>query len=126
MSTIHDALQKAQNSRDIPYQTYGPVLSGRSPERSFPKRRAALWLGILILVSLLEHRVQVLADSGINARVAPGTWDKIVQIVLDGIRGKDLCRGLCEAIEQCGEILSKEFPVQPDDINELPNRLHQE
>jgi putative membrane protein len=80
--------------------------------------------GILIVVSLLEHRVQVLADSGINARVKPGAWDEIVEIVLRGIREGDLCRGLCQAIERCGEILGEEFPLQPDDRNELPNRLH--
>lgn len=79
--------------------------------------------GILILVSLLEHRVQVLADSGINARVKPGTWDEVVEIVLAGIRSGDLCRGLCDAIDRCGEILAVEFPVQPDDVNELHDGL---
>ncbi len=80
--------------------------------------------GILILVSLLEHRVQVLADSGINARVKPGTWDEVVEIVLAGIKRGDLCQGLCDAIDRCGEILAHEFPIQPDDVDELPNRLH--
>jgi putative membrane protein len=80
--------------------------------------------GILILVSLLEHRVQVLADSGINARVKPGTWDEVVEIVLAGIKRGDLCQGLCDAIDRCGEILAQEFPIQPDDVDELPNRLH--
>ncbi len=88
--------------------------------------RTADRTGILILVSLMEHRVQVLADSGINARVAPGTWDEIVGIVLAGIRRGDLCQGLCDAIERCGEILSKEFPIQADDVNEIPDRLHRE
>jgi putative membrane protein len=80
--------------------------------------------GILILVSLLEHRVQVLADSGINARVKSGTWDEVVGIVLAGIKGGDLCQGLCDAIDRCGEILAHEFPIQPDDVDELPNQLH--
>ena len=87
-----------------------------------PKARGAD-IGILILVSLLEHRVQVLADSGINARVKPGTWDEVVEIILAGIRRGDLCQGLCDAIDRCGEILGREFPIQPDDVNELPDRL---
>jgi putative membrane protein len=85
--------------------------------------RTAERTGVLILVSLLERRVQVLADSGINARVKPGTWDLVVDIVLEGIRKGDLCQGLCAAIEQCGEILAQEFPIRPDDVNELPDRL---
>ena len=79
-----------------------------------------------LLVSLLEHRVQVLADSGINARVKPGTWDQVVEIVLAGIRQGDLCQGLCDAVDRCGEILAQEFPIQPDDVNELPDRLHKD
>ena len=92
--------------------------------RELELNRTAERTGILILVSLLEHRVQVLADSGINARVKPGTWDEVVEIVLAGIKRGDLCQGLCDAIERCGEILAHDFPVQPDDVNELPDRLH--
>lgn len=92
--------------------------------RELELNRTAERTGILILVSLLEHRVQVLADSGINARVKSGTWDEVVEIVLEGIKGGDLCQGLCDAIERCGEILAHDFPVQPDDVNELPDRLH--
>jgi putative membrane protein len=94
--------------------------------RELELNRTAERTGILILVSLLEHRVQVLADSGINARVKSGTWDEVVEIVLAGIKGGDLCQGLCDAIERCGEILAQEFPVQPDDVNELPDRLHRD
>jgi putative membrane protein len=92
--------------------------------RELEMQRTAERTGILILVSLLEHRVQVLADSGINARVKSGTWDEVVGIVLAGIKRGDLCQGLCDAIERCGEILAHDFPVQPDDVNELPDRLH--
>jgi putative membrane protein len=88
--------------------------------------RTAERTGILIFVSLLEHRVQVLADSGINARVKAGTWDDVVEIVLAGIKRGDLCQGLCDAIERCGEILAQDFPVRRDDVNELPDRLHKE
>jgi putative membrane protein len=91
--------------------------------REMSVSRTAERTGILILVSLLERRVQLLADSGINARVKPGTWDEVVGIVLAGIRADDLCRGLCEAIERCGEILAREFPSRPEDVNELPDGL---
>jgi putative membrane protein len=92
--------------------------------RELELSRTAERTGILILVSLLERRVQVLADSGINARVKPGTWNLVVDVVLAGIRRGDLCQGLCAAIDQCGEILAREFPIRPDDVNELPDRLH--
>ena len=79
--------------------------------------------GILILVSLLEHRVEVLADRGINAKVAANTWQEIVGILTSGLRSRQECDAFCRAIERCGEILAAHFPRQPDDIDELPNRL---
>lgn len=79
--------------------------------------------GILILVSLLEHRVEVLADRGINQKVAQGTWDEIVRVISTGIKSGHACDAFCAAIERCGEILATHFPRQADDKDELPNRL---
>jgi len=79
--------------------------------------------GILILVSLLEHRVEVLADRGINEKVSPGTWDEIVQIVTTALKSGTACEGFCKAIERCGEILAQHFPRSPDDKDELANKL---
>ena len=79
--------------------------------------------GILILVSLLEHRVEVLADRGINAKVEAGTWQEIVTILTNGLKSKQAADAYCRAIARCGEILAAHFPRQPDDKDELPNRL---
>jgi putative membrane protein len=79
--------------------------------------------GILILVSLLEHRVEVLADRGINAKVEAGTWQEIVTILTNGLKSKQAADAYCRAIARCGEILAAHFPRQPDDKDELPNPL---
>lgn len=79
--------------------------------------------GILILVSLFEHRVFVLADEGINARVPLHTWDEIVAIVTKGIAEKRACDALCLAIGRCGDLLAQEFPRLSDDSNELPDLI---
>jgi putative membrane protein len=79
--------------------------------------------GILILVSLLEHRVEVLADRGINAKVDNGTWQEIVHILTEGLKSGRACDAFCKAIQRCGEILAIHFPRQSDDKDELPNRL---
>lgn len=79
--------------------------------------------GILILVSLLERRVEVLADRGINQKVAAGTWDEVVHTITSGIKSGKACDALCQAIERCGDILATHFPRQADDKDELPNRL---
>lgn len=79
--------------------------------------------GILILISLLEHRVEVLADRGINQKVSAGTWDEIVRMITAGIKSGQACDAFCKAIERCGDILATHFPRQADDKDELPNRL---
>lgn len=79
--------------------------------------------GILILISLFEHRVFVLADRGINAVVSTDTWDEIVHTVTAGIRSGKTCDALCAAISRCGELLEQHFPVRTGDTNELPNLI---
>lgn len=79
--------------------------------------------GILILISLFEHRVYVLADRGINDVVPPHTWDEIVQTVTAGIHAGRTCEALCAAIERCGELLEGHFPAKHDDTDELPNLI---
>jgi putative membrane protein len=79
--------------------------------------------GILILISLFEHRVFVLADRGINAVVPLHTWDEIVQTVTSGIHEGRTCDALCSAIDRCGELLEGHFPAKHDDTDELPNLI---
>jgi len=79
--------------------------------------------GILILASLFEHRVEVLADRGINEKVQPGTWEKIVATITTGLKSNDGCAAFCAAIDECGKILARHFPRSPDDRDELKNKL---
>lgn len=79
--------------------------------------------GILILISLLEHRVYVLADRGINSVVPPHTWDEIVHSITAGIHQGQTADALCAAIGRCGDLLAENFPRKADDTDELPNLI---
>jgi putative membrane protein len=79
--------------------------------------------GILILISLFERRVHVLADRGINDVVPTNSWDGIVQTITDGMHRGETCNALCAAIDNCGQLLEKHFPVKADDTDELPNLI---
>jgi putative membrane protein len=79
--------------------------------------------GILILVSLFEHRVRILADAGINAIVPPSTWDELVAGITAGIRAGRTADALCAAVDRCGELLAAHFPPQAGDRNELPDLI---
>lgn len=79
--------------------------------------------GILIFISILERRVWVLADTGINSRIKQEEWQEIVDHITRGIREKRQCDAICEAIARVGDILSSHFPLTTDDRNELHNLI---
>jgi putative membrane protein len=79
--------------------------------------------GVLILISVFEHRVRVMADRGINAKVPQGQWDDTVRVITDGIRQKRPADAICEAVEKIGVLLKTHFPVKPDDTDELKNLI---
>jgi len=79
--------------------------------------------GILIFISLFEHKVWILGDRGINARIPQQSWQKLAETLSSGIRGGRACGALCEVVAACGEELARHFPRQADDRDELSNEL---
>lgn len=79
--------------------------------------------GILIMASLFEHRVEILADTGINAKVAKDTWQEIMADMIGRIKSEDLTEGFCIAVRECGEVLAKDFPGTHDNPDEISNKL---
>ncbi len=79
--------------------------------------------GILVFISLFERKVWILGDRGINARIPAESWQQLVQILTAGIRNGQACEALCSVIGKCGEELSRHFPKESDDINELQDEV---
>lgn len=79
--------------------------------------------GVLIFVSLAERYAEVLADSGIDARVPPGTWSGIVTELTAHAGDGRLVEGLTEAITEAGRLLALHFPPPDADKNELSDHL---
>jgi putative membrane protein len=80
--------------------------------------------GILIFLSILEHKVLVLGDSGINAKVKPEEWNDVVKRIVKGIRSGKPAEGLIDGIGQCGALLQKHgVAIRPDDTDELSDSL---
>ncbi|CAA0095166.1 Uncharacterised protein [Starkeya nomas] len=78
--------------------------------------------GVLIFVALPDHRVEVVADDTIHARVGPSAWTDVCTRVLTGAREGRLAEGLEDAIAEAGRLLARHAP--PDTHkDELPNRI---
>lgn len=79
--------------------------------------------GILIFISLLEHKVWILGDRGINARIPPDFWPQHAVTLSQGIREGKGSEALCRVIGDCGAELARHFPRQADDTNELRDEI---
>lgn len=79
--------------------------------------------GVLILVSLFEHRVVVLGDRGIDAKVGAGAWADVDLAILDGIAARRLADGLVDGVRKVGAVLAEHFPWTDGDRNEVPDHV---
>jgi uncharacterized membrane protein len=80
--------------------------------------------GILIFLLLEDKKFYILADDGIHAKVENGTWDRIAKEMSDHFSKKNFRNGILHGVTSVGMELSKFFPIQSDDTNELPNDVH--
>ncbi|MFD1106664.1 TPM domain-containing protein [Sphingobium olei] len=79
--------------------------------------------GVLLYLSLDEHRAEIVADRAINEKVAPEVWGDAMAALIQAIRAGQPGAGLAEAVRRIGTVLAQHFPRANDDINELPDRL---
>ena len=80
--------------------------------------------GILLFVSLFEHRIEVVGDTGINAKVQPEEWVDVVDRVRSGIVSGDLAGGVVAAVEKCGDLLHRRgVALRPGDTDELSDEV---
>lgn len=79
--------------------------------------------GILLFMSLDDHKAVVLADKKISDVLGKDTWTDLVSILVQGAKKKKIKQGFIEAIDLCGSILKPHFPIKEGDKNELSNHL---
>lgn len=79
--------------------------------------------GILIFISLLERKVWILGDRGINTVIPPERWTALAATLTSGIRRGQLTEALVGVIAEMGDILRQHFPRRQDDSNELPDLI---
>ena len=79
--------------------------------------------GVLIFASTGERYAEIVADAGINEKVAPKVWDDAVHALVSAIKAGRPADGFVAAIEQCGAVLAAHFPPGALKRDELPDKL---
>lgn len=87
------------------------------------ERRTHGRTGVLIYLSMREHRAEIVADAAIAEKVPAEVWGKAMADMLAEIRRGRVAEGLAAGVRDVAEVLAGHFPRDGDDRNELPDRL---
>lgn len=87
------------------------------------ERRTTGHTGVMIYLSMREHRAEIVADESIAQLVPAEVWGEAMGDMLDEIRKGCIAEGLAVGIRDVGFVLAQHFPRGEDDVNELPDRL---
>lgn len=79
--------------------------------------------GVLFYLAVQDHQFSILGDKGIDEKVPKGFWDDIRDHMQSHFKQGNFAEGLVEGITMAGKALKEYFPVQHDDINELPDEI---
>lgn len=106
-----------------------PVKKARVREAAVRKfkvgaeRRTHGRTGVLIYLSMREHRAEIVADREIATKVSAEVWGGAMADMLVHIREGRVAEGLAVGIADVGAVLAEHFPRHENDVNELPDRL---
>lgn len=79
--------------------------------------------GVLIYLSLAEHRAEIVADDAITSKVGAEEWGEALTALIEEVRAGRPGQGIIEAVTHAGALLARHFPRSHDDSNEMPDRL---
>jgi putative membrane protein len=87
------------------------------------ERRTTGRTGILIYLSIAEHRAEIVADEAILKVTDEHTWGEAMTSLITNVREGRPADGIVAAVERVGVVLAEHFPRSADDINEIPDAL---
>ncbi|MFD2498476.1 TPM domain-containing protein [Rhizorhabdus histidinilytica] len=67
--------------------------------------------GVLLYLSLAEHRAEIVADEAIVAKVSPDAWGAAMALLIDGCKAGRPADGMVAAVGAIGEVLAVHFPA---------------
>lgn len=91
--------------------------------RTAAEKRTRASTGVLLYLSLAEHRAEIIADESIHSKVSADVWGEAMAALILAVKDGRPGDGLAEAVTQIGKVLAEHFPRSEGDTNELPDRL---
>ena len=80
--------------------------------------------GVLIYLLLAEHKLEIIADRGIDKRLGQGYWSQLSSDITKSLKEKKYKQGVLEAVNKVGNDMIDLFPKQEGgDPNELSDEV---
>lgn len=77
--------------------------------------------GVLIYLLLAEHKIEIVADRGLDRHVDAAGWQRILDGMRAAFRAGHFEQGLNDAVDAVDALLAHHFPLAPGQVN--PNEL---
>lgn len=82
--------------------------------------------GVLLYLLLADHRIEIVADRALAARVSPEQWRGVCQLMEERLRAGDPEGAAVQGVAAASALLARHFPRTGDapGANELPDLPH--
>jgi len=82
--------------------------------------------GVLLYLLLADHRIEIVADRGLDALVSAEQWRGVCQLMEERLRAGEAEAAVLQGVAAVSDLLAEHFPRGPDlaDANELPDLPH--
>ena len=82
--------------------------------------------GVLLYLLLADHRIEIVADRGLQGRVSDAQWRGVCQLMEERLRAGEPEAAAVQGIEAAARLIAGHFPRSRDaaDENELPDLPH--
>jgi uncharacterized membrane protein YgcG len=135
LATIERTIQdgEATHSGQVRFVVEG-ALDGKPLFRDQPARERALDIfsklriwdtahnnGVLIYLLFADHKVEIIADRGIDSKVGHAGWETICKAMETDFKAGNFAGGVVRGIEAVSRQLAAHFPKHRGGTNELPD-----
>jgi len=79
--------------------------------------------GVLLYLALEDHRLAVVGDEAVHARVGDDYWRHVRDVMVERLRAGRPRDALLDAIRDVGAVLARHFPRERGDTNELTDAV---
>jgi putative membrane protein len=79
--------------------------------------------GVLLYLSLMERRAEIIADQAIHSKVKAEVWGEAMEALVDKVKEGKPGEGMALAVDRIGAVLAGVLPKSLDDPNQIPDRL---